>query len=139
MLKILFITAMFCMTGHLTYAATEIPKAEKINEEEAPAYIYKVLSVQDWNASQGTKSVKLPADDAHFINLATKDQLTRVIIKYWASSPDFVILRLETKKLPGKLVLEVNPGGSTKYYHLYNGSIPLDAVAESHVMQNPSK
>lgn len=126
------------MMGQLPSAATEAPVAEKTTED-APQYIYKVLSVQDWKASQGTKFVKLPDMDTHYVNLATKEQLTRVIIKYWASSPDFVILKLETKKLPGKLVLEANPGGTTKYYHLYNGSIPLDAVVESHVMQNPSK
>ena len=26
------------------------------------------------------------------------------------------------------MVLEANPGGAAKYYHLYNGSIPLSAV-----------
>ena len=33
--------------------------------------------------------------------------------------------------LPGKLVLESNPGGKSRYYHLYQGAIPMEAITES--------
>lgn len=59
-----------------------------------------------------------------------EDQLDRIIEKYWTDTPEFIVLKIYIDKLPGRLVYEANPGGSNKYYHLYNGSIPLNAVFE---------
>lgn len=42
-----------------------------------------------------------------------------------------MVLKIDPSKLIGKLVFEVNPGGTQKYYHLYNGKIPLNAVIEA--------
>jgi len=104
-------------------------KKVEVIMEEGPSFLYKVLSVDDWGKSSGT--VHLPSTDADFIHLSTEDQLDRIIEKYWAGSSEYVVLKIETTKLSGKLVLEANPGGMNKYYHLYNGSIPLSAVVES--------
>lgn len=73
----------------------------------------------------------LPADDDAFIHLAKEDQLDKIIAKYWADAPQLVILKIDTSKLQGNLVYEANPGGTTKYYHLYRGFIPFSAIAES--------
>lgn len=93
-----------------------------------PTFLYKVLSVEDWAKSQ--KTVHLAAMDAEFIHFATEDQLPGIIAKYWADVPHYVVLKVETSKLSGDLVFEANPGGTNRYYHLYNGSIPLSSIVE---------
>jgi uncharacterized protein (DUF952 family) len=60
--------------------------------------------------------------------LSTKDQLAGIINKFWENEPKFFVLTLDVKQLSGKLVLESNPGGSNKYYHLYDGFIPVHSV-----------
>ena len=72
--------------------------------------------------------VVLSKMDNDFIHLSTKKQLDGIIKKFWKNIPEFFVLTLEVKKLPGKLVLETNPGGSNKYYHLYNGFIPTTSI-----------
>ena len=99
--------------------------------ESPPAYLYKVVSVEDWEQSCGT--VRLSSMDDAFIHLATKAQLPKILDKYWSGVPEYVVLKVKTSKLPGRLVFETNPGGETKYYHLYDGSIPLDAVVDSKI------
>jgi uncharacterized protein (DUF952 family) len=105
--------------------------AREVTMKKRPIYLYKVLSMDDW--AKSSQTVHLPSMDADFIHLATEEQLDRIIKKYWAGVSEYVILKVETAKLPGKLVLEANPGGTNKYYHLYNGSIPLSAIVESKV------
>lgn len=100
-----------------------------------PKYLYKVLSFEDWKKSQGSESVKLSEADHHFIHFSKKDQLERIIEKYWTNCPEFVVLKIDIKNLPGKLIFEANPGGINKYYHLYNGSIPISAVVESRTIK----
>lgn len=99
--------------------------------EEKPTYLYKVLSLDGW--AKSSETVHLSSMDAKFIHLSTEDQLDKIVEKYWAGVSEYVILKIETDKLPGKLVLEANPGGTNKYYHLYNGSIPLNAIVESEI------
>lgn len=93
-----------------------------------PAYLYKVVSVEDWEASD--QYVQLSAMDHPFVHLATKEQLPGVIDRFWKDTPEYVILKLKTKDLQGRLVFETNPGKTTRYYHLYDGVIPKSAVAE---------
>ena len=103
--------------------------------EVRPTYLYKVISVSDWKNS--CKKIQLPCMDADFIHLSTEEQLDRIIAKYWSEAPEYVLLKLETAKLPGELVLEANPGGTNKYYHLYHGSIPFSAILEVKVKKAP--
>lgn len=100
-----------------------------LNADEVPRYLYKILSVENWNAS--TDYVKLPEEDHAFIHFSTEDQLDRIISKYWVGK-NYVVLKVDTRKLPGKMVYEANPGGTNKYYHLYNGSIPMKAAQKIH-------
>jgi len=99
--------------------------------EERPDFLYKVLSMDDWAESR--EIVHLSSMDNAFIHLSTEEQLDKIIEKYWAGASQYVVLKIETAKLSGKLVLEANPGGTNKYYHLYNGTIPLSTIAESKV------
>lgn len=112
------------------------PISNELHKEESstPHYLYKVLSMEDWRKSQGLPSVSLPAADDDFIHFSREDQLDRLLTKYWADEAEFIILKIDTTKLPGKMVFEANPGGSSKYYHLYNGCIPSDAIAESKIV-----
>jgi uncharacterized protein (DUF952 family) len=95
-----------------------------------PKVLYKILSAENWLESQHLGSVKLEDADREFIHLSTEDQLKRIAKKYWSDVPEYVVLKIETAKMQGKLVLEANPGGNNKYYHLYEGSIPLSAVVD---------
>lgn len=99
--------------------------------EKRPTYLYKVLSMDDW--AKSCKTVHLSSMDADFIHFSTEEQLDKIIEKYWADASEYVVLKIETAKLSGNLVLEANPGGTNKYYHLYNGAIPLIAIMESKV------
>lgn len=101
--------------------------------EKRPTYLYKVLSLDDWGKT--CKTIHLSSMDANFIHLSTEAQLDKIIEKYWANASEYVVLKIETAKLSGNLVLEANPGGMNKYYHLYNGAIPLTAIIELKVHQ----
>lgn len=101
-----------------------------------PQYLYKILSLPDWKASQQRTTLKLASSDDAFIHLATRDQLERIIDKYWQNEPEFVLLKLDTSKLKGKLQYEANPNGFNQYYHLYGGAIPLEAIVEIEVIEN---
>ncbi len=114
---------------------TSITKAE-IVQQQTPQYLYKVLSLENWEASQSALSLQLSKDDDAFIHFSRDDQLERITSKYWANASEYIVLKVETAKLAGKLVYEANPGGTSQYYHLYDGSIPLEAIAESKTVKN---
>lgn len=101
-----------------------------------PKYLYKILSFENWKESQNLPFIYLSNDDDDFIHLATEDQLERIIKKFWGSTPEFIVLKIETNNLVGKLVYEANPGGSNKYYHLYEGKIPRSSVIEVKSIKN---
>jgi len=96
--------------------------------QQRPTYLYKVLSTSDWEKS--CKSVHLSSMDDEFIHFSTQEQLPRIVEKFWGNVSEYIVLKIETVQLPGNLVLEANPGGANKYYHLYNGSIPFSAIVE---------
>lgn len=97
----------------------------------APHYLYKVTSPELWEKSQGSDVLLLTDHDEEFIHLSREDQLERIVEKFWKShSKPYVVLKLETKLLPGDLRFEANQPGGNKYYHLYAGKIPLSAVVE---------
>jgi uncharacterized protein (DUF952 family) len=123
----------FTLSALVSFAA--LP-AEQPGEEVTPQYLYKVLSVENWKESQSAQSLKLSKDDEAFIHFSRDDQLERITAKYWAKSPEYIVLKIDTSKLTGKMVYEVNPGGVSKYYHLYDGSIPLESVSESTNVKN---
>jgi len=105
-------------------------------KDAVPQYLYKILSTENWQASQEKNNLVLSSDDDAFIHFSTADQLERIASKYWAHVPEFVVLTIDTTQLPGAMVFEANPGGENKYYHLYNGSIPLIAVVDVKVRKN---
>lgn len=103
--------------------------------EMKPHYLYKVLSIENWKKSQAQASVALSKDDEAFIHLSKENQLDKIIAKYWANASEFIVLKIDADRLPGKLIFEANPGGSNKYYHLYEGSIPLNSIVEAKIVK----
>lgn len=124
-------TASFSLLGNEVINHQEIVR-EKMSQ--SPQYLYKILSLKNWQATQNSKTVQLSTDDDEFIHLSTEDQLERIIKKYWTNVPELVVLKIDSSKLEGELLFEANPGGSNKYYHLYNGFIPFNSIVESKVM-----
>jgi uncharacterized protein (DUF952 family) len=129
-MKILFgcLAAFLALVTALPILAND----EQTNQTEAsPQYLYKVISSANWQKSQVGNEVVLSVDDIDFIHLSKEDQLDKITKKYWSNIPEYVILKIDTSKLPGKLVYEANLGGSNKYYHLYKGSIPKSAIVDA--------
>lgn len=93
----------------------------------APDFLFKIVSPQQWDESQGKDSLVLGEIDRTFIHLAKEDQVERVVSRFWMGAPHYV-LKVQTRMLDGQLRYETNPGGSTRFYHLYEGSIPMTAV-----------
>lgn len=106
--------------------------------EDAPQYLYKILSEELWEKSQDCEALLLSSDDDAFIHLSKEDQLDRIMKKYWFDISRYVVLKIHSGSLTGLLVYETNPGGETKHYHLYNGSIPLNAVVEIQIFDSSS-
>lgn len=106
-----------------------------MEQQTSPRYLYKVLTLENWEKSHGLQELFLAKDDETFIHFSTEEQLGRIIEKFFGDQGKVIVLVLETAKLPGRLVLEANPGGKNKYYHLYNGSIPWSAVVEERVIE----
>lgn len=101
---------------------------------EEPKYLFKILTPSQWQATQRKKTLFLAAEDDEFIHLASESQLDKIIAKYWSDINEYVILKVQTDRLEGDLVYEANPNGATKYYHLYNGCIPINSIVESKVI-----
>jgi uncharacterized protein (DUF952 family) len=132
LLQILLFTGVF-MSSEAYGDSLNVEQSQRIIP---PSFLYKVLTSEDWKKSQSQNSVILSKDDQDFIHLATEEQLPRITGKYWSKVPEYVVLKLDTNQLSGRLVYEVNPGGENKYYHLYQGSIPLKAVLEAIVVNS---
>lgn len=104
-----------------------------MTQNSAPAYLYKVISQEEWQKSLLHNEIVKSPIDTEFIHLATEDQVSHVVQKFW-NNQDYIVLKLDSKRLIGRLVYEKNPGGNTQYYHLYEGTIPLDAVVDVSVV-----
>lgn len=104
-----------------------------------PEHLYKVISQEKWTKSQSRSELILSSMDKEFIHLATDEQLANVIRKFWGDTKQFIIVKIDTKKLRGTLKFETNPGGTTQYYHLYDGAVPLEAILETTSLENKRK
>ncbi len=134
--KKLWLLISICMVAISLYGEESSLEKQciQLETDQAPKYLYKVISLPQWQTSQNNRAVTLAAEDTQFIHLAKDDQLDRIVRKYWPDAPQYVVLKLDTTKLEGELVCEANPGGSTKYFHLYHGSIPCNSIVEAKVV-----
>lgn len=95
---------------------------------DTPIYLYKILTPRAWQGSQEKTYLELPELDRTFIHLAREDQVARICEKFWSHEDQVALLKLDVSLLKGRLICESNPGGENKYYHLYDGALPLHAV-----------
>ncbi|MBS2039281.1 DUF952 domain-containing protein [bacterium] len=93
-----------------------------------PAHLYKILTPAAWQQCQGQERLSLGKDDLSFIHLSESDQVARIASKFFKGETRVIVVELNPGLLPGRLVHEANPGGSTLYYHLYDGYLPTRAV-----------
>lgn len=107
--------AIFCIIAlkDSTFASEQNIGKEQMSIN-TPKYLFKILSVEDWQDSQKKDRLKLADSDNRFIHLFTEDQLDRIASTYWSHSPEYMILKIEIAKMPGRLVYEANPGGDNK-------------------------
>ncbi len=130
---VLVITVIISSSSFNCFAAQKTieNKYQEIEMEQdmSPEYLYKIVSKEQWQASASENDVILSPMDKDFIHFATEDQLPHVAKKFW-NNMDYIVLKVTSDKLIGRLVYETNPGGTTKYYHLYEGRIPLEAVRD---------
>lgn len=104
-------------------------------EHLSPEYLYKIISFEEFQEGMIQDQGLTSSMDTNFIHLATEEQLPHIVGKYWKNQ-DHLILKLVSKKLVGRLILETNPGGTTQYYHLYDGKIPLDAIVDISIIHH---
>ena len=133
----LFLTTLALTIPVLNHGASMHKEKETLLEatEATPAVLYKIISVEHWQQSQGKELVMLAPEDNNFIHFAKEDQFQKVATKYWSNKP-YVLLMVDVIKLTGSLVFESNTPTGTKYYHMYNGSIPMNAVISSKLVHN---
>ena len=99
-----------------------------------PEFLYKVITQEAFFQSLHKKELLLSSIDKHFIHFSTQEQLPKIIQKFFPNQTVH-ILKIKASSLPGKLVLEKNPGGETQYYHLYNGSIPKESILQEVLLE----
>ena len=98
---------------------------------KVPEFLYRILALEDWDRLKDTPVLK---DENPFVHLSTKDQLERVLKKFW-DKKSHVVLKLEASKVVGELKLEPQQNGFDHFFHLYDGYIPTEAV-RSAVIRN---
>lgn len=136
MRKFVFITFVIALSTPLI---GKFVNSGAIKMSETPKYLYKIISLRNWQATQTRKVVALSSEDHDFIHFSKEDQVDQVVKKHWSDAEQFVVLKIDAGQLEGKLNYEVNMGGTTKYYHLYDGFIPFNSIAESKVVYNHPK
>ena len=120
---ILLALALTCMVC-VAFFAWKRPRSGTLE------FLYKIVTPEEWKKAQEEGYVPRGVIDTDFIHLSTEEQLDRILAKFWKDK-SAVILKLETSELEGDLRFETNPGGSTKFYHLYDGKIPTSCVKNS--------
>lgn len=122
---------MISICYSLQLQAQEGPQMEQRvqTDIEIPPVLYKIISEEQFEQSQDKPNIVLDPMDNDFIHFSTKDQIAHVAGKFWKGKA-YVLLAIAPAKLKGRLAYEANPGGTNLYYHLYDGSIPLDAVVD---------
>ena len=98
---------------------------------DRPDKLYKITTPENWEASQSQDTLSLEPQDITngFIHFSREDQVDYVLDRFYKDKP-YVVLVIDPNLLKGRLVYEYNSKKTDKYYHIYDGSIPLDAVTE---------
>lgn len=98
--------------------------------DSLPSFLYKIVAIEQWEKSQSLDQLILSANDKEFIHFSTEDQVQKTADKFFKDL-DYIVLKISVEKLPHPPIFECNPGGVTKYYHLYDGYVPLSSVIDT--------
>jgi len=131
-MKVIAVT-LFILSSMSLYGLNANTKTDM----NVPKYLYIIVSPEVWEKSSEVGKLVLPSHHDPFIHLAKEDQVSHVTEKFWSGS-DYYLLKIKTDGLIGRLVYETNPGGSNRYYHLYDGEIPLAAISEVEFVKSGS-
>ena len=95
---------------------------------EAPAFIYRLLSREDWQAAETAGAFEGSAHDRRdgFIHFSTASQLRETAAKHYAARDDLVLLHVAVSALEAPLRWEVSRNQEL-FPHLY-GPLPVAAV-----------
>lgn len=100
---------------------------------DEPRYLYKVISLDEWNASQQSDLLVL-SKDKNIILLSKVDQLEKTILRDFNTASEVIILEIDMDKLNGPVSTEKDDAGKAIAYH-YLGSIPLSAISEPRIIR----
>lgn len=134
-LKLASFCVIFCTAIDIEAQESKGIKDIKVDDSRAPEYLYKIVSTDQWQESLRRHEIVTSLQDKEFIHLAKEEQVAQIAQKFW-NSIDHVILKLASNKLIGRLAYETNPGGTNKYYHLYDGNIPFEAVKDISIIKS---
>lgn len=88
-------------------------------------FVYKILTVEDWEAFRLTGEYVGSADDKRdgFIHLSTSAQMQGTLDKHYKTVPKVIIVELEAANMGPALKYEISRGGAA-FPHLY-GALEL--------------
>lgn len=97
----------------------------------APEILYKIVTQKQFADSHERDVLLLSESDQKFIHFSTKEQYPEILQKLANRAPleQYLVLEVNTKQLVGDMKFEANPGKSEKFFHLYNGYIPMSALS----------
>lgn len=95
---------------------------------DAPAFIYRLVSREDWQAAQETGAFEGSAHDRRdgFIHFSTASQVRETAAKHYARRADLLLLHVAVSALNAPLRWEVSRNQEL-FPHLY-GPLPVNAV-----------
>ena len=102
-----------------------------------PELLCKIMPLGMWEVSLRMDHIVLSELDRSdgFVHFSTQDQLFKTVEKFFEGQ-EVVVALVDPSKLEGELRFETNPGGSTKYYHLYDGKVPMSSVVSVYKMKS---
>jgi uncharacterized protein (DUF952 family) len=102
------------------------------HQETTPPFLFLIVAKDAWEKSLEDNKLLLSSHHDLFIHLAKEDQVPHIIEKFWADK-ECVLLKIDSQQMTGRLIYEKNPGGSNRYYHLYDGTIPMHAIVDTSI------
>lgn len=98
---------------------------------DQPRYLYKVVSLEDWNTSQNSDLLRLSKPDVMLLKV---DQLENTIIRDWNSASEVIIVEIDVDKLKEPVLAEKDKAGKPISYQ-YSATIPLSAISEPRIVR----
>ena len=94
--------------------------------------IFHVALRPDWEAAQADGEYRMSTvgrtlEDEGFIHCSTASQVDMIVSRFYAGTPDVVVLTIDPAKIDAEIRFENLEGGREQFPHIY-GPLPVDAV-----------